>query len=99
MAQLTLDRTGVRLRAAVGGLTLYGFVLVGLPLGLCAAARAVAAEPGLERFESTRPQMGVPFKILLYAPDSATPNLAFDAAFSRVEALNRVLSDYDPKAN
>lgn len=95
MAQHTHDRTGVRLRAAVGGLTLYGFALVGFSLGLCAAARAVAAEPGLERFESTRPQMGVPFKILLYAPDSSTANLAFDAAFSRVEALNRVLSDYD----
>jgi thiamine biosynthesis lipoprotein len=39
--------------------------------------------------------MGVPFKILLYAPDSATANRAFDAAFSRVAALNRVLSDYD----
>ncbi len=58
----------------------------------------MAAEPRLERFESTRPQMGVPFKILLYAPDSATANHAFDAAFSRVEALNRVLSDYDSES-
>lgn len=88
-------RLGVSLRAALFRLTLCGLALAGIPLGLCSAARAVAAEPGLERFESTRPQMGVPFKILLYAPDSATANLAFEAAFSRVEALNRVLSDYD----
>src|SRR5262245_38516431 len=74
-----------RVRAAVFRLTLCRLILVGISLGLCTAARAVAAEPGLERFESTRPQMGVPFKIILYAPDSASANLAFEAAFSRVE--------------
>jgi thiamine biosynthesis lipoprotein len=103
----TLDKSGVGrrqarariwLRAALYGLTLCGLIWAGSSLGLFAVARAVAAEPGLERFESTRPQMGVPFKILLYAPDSATANLAFEAAFSRVEALNRILSDYDSES-
>jgi thiamine biosynthesis lipoprotein len=40
--------------------------------------------------------MGVPFKVILYAPDSAAANAAMAAAFSRIAQLNRVLSDYDP---
>ena len=57
-----------------------------------------AAEPSLARFESTQPQMGVPFKIILYAADQEAANAAFDAAFSRVAELNRSLSDYDPQS-
>ena len=56
------------LRAAVYRLAVCGLTLVGMSLGPFVAACAVAAEPRLERFESTQPQMGVPFKILLYAP-------------------------------
>ena len=50
------------------------------------------------RFESTQPQMGVPFKIILYAPDEAAAKGAFEVAFSHIAALNRVLSDYDPNS-
>ncbi len=39
--------------------------------------------------------MGVPFKIVLYVPDAAAANRAFQAAFSRIAELNRILSDYD----
>jgi thiamine biosynthesis lipoprotein len=67
--------------------------------GICIASAAVIAAnapaSGLERFETTEPQMGVPFKVILYAPDEAAANRAFRAAFSRVAELNRVLSDYD----
>ncbi len=42
--------------------------------------------------------MGVPFTIILYVHDQTAANQAFDAAFSRIEALNRVLSDYDPSS-
>ena len=69
--------------------------LWGLILGLCIAEHAGAADLGLKRFESTQPQMGVPFKIILYAPDSDAAKGAFQAAFSRIAELNRVLSDYD----
>jgi FAD:protein FMN transferase len=69
--------------------------LWGLFLGLCIAERTAAADLELKRFESTQPQMGVPFKIILYAPDSAAAKGAFQAAFSRIAELNRVLSDYD----
>ncbi len=50
----------------------------------------------LERFESTQPQMGVPFKIIIYASDEATATAATRAAFERIAALNDILSDYDP---
>jgi thiamine biosynthesis lipoprotein len=50
----------------------------------------------LLRFEATQPQMGVPFKIILYARDEQAANAAFDAAFARIAQLNSVLSDYDP---
>jgi thiamine biosynthesis lipoprotein len=59
-------------------------------------ARANSADASLARFESTQAQMGVPFKIILYAPDEATANRAFQAAFSRISQLNQILSDYDP---
>src|ERR1044072_5002281 len=61
----------------------------------CQGPAIPAAEAGLRRFESTQPEMGVPFKIILYAPDDATANRASQAAFSRIPALNQVLSDYD----
>jgi thiamine biosynthesis lipoprotein len=78
--------------------TLLGAALWGLYLGLCTPARADAEDAGLARWESTQPQMGVPFKIILYAPDSATANSAFHAAFLQIAALNRVLSDYDSQS-
>jgi thiamine biosynthesis lipoprotein len=47
------------------------------------------------RYEFTEPQMGVPFKIVVYAADDAVANRAARAAFKRIEALNAVLSDYE----
>ena len=57
-----------------------------------------AGEPKLERFEYTEPQMGVPFKIVLYAPDETAANRASRAAYDRIAALNGVMSHYDPKS-
>src|SRR5262245_51455855 len=65
----------------------------GLALIACGSIRA--DEATLARFESTQPQMGVPFTIILYAPDEATANGAFQAAFARIAQLNTILSDYD----
>lgn len=65
-------------------------------LGLAGAA-AIGAEPeGLQRFRFERAEMGVPFRITLYARDEASARKAADAAFERVEGLNAVLSDYEP---
>ncbi|MBI2929976.1 MAG: FAD:protein FMN transferase [Verrucomicrobia bacterium] len=39
--------------------------------------------------------MGVPFRIVLYAPDKASADVAAEAAFARIQQLNDLLSDYD----
>src|SRR5690242_6652040 len=61
-------------------------------------ASAVAAQEKrpLERFTFSEAHMGAPWKIVLYARDEATANRAAQAAYARVEELNRILSDYDP---
>lgn len=40
--------------------------------------------------------MGVPFRIVAYATNASQAELAADAAYRRVEALNAVFSDYEP---
>ncbi len=67
----------------------------GVVLALHGAAVAVGADAELERFQSTQIEMGVPFKIILYAPDKATAKGAFKAAYSRIAELNATLSDYE----
>lgn len=65
---------------------------------LCAALAAIplqAVEP-LQRFLYEKAEMGLPFRITLYAPDEKTAKEATDDAFARIAQLNSVLSDYDP---
>src|SRR5438105_11901957 len=54
----------------------------------CSPAASVEIKPDLERFEFTEPEMGVPFRIVLYAPDTGTAKSAAQAAFDRVAQLN-----------
>ena len=49
----------------------------------------------LQRFEFEQPQMGVPFRIVLYAETEFLANAAARAAFARVADLNQVFSDYE----
>lgn len=77
---------------------LPGALLWALLWGVVLAWSAAAETAELERFQFTQVEMGVPFKILLYAPDKVTAKGAFDAAFSRIGELNRALSDYDPQS-
>jgi thiamine biosynthesis lipoprotein len=57
---------------------------------------AHAAEPApLQRFIYERAEMGLPFRITLYAADNSAARAAADAAFARIAELNAVLSDYD----
>jgi thiamine biosynthesis lipoprotein len=72
--------------------------LLTLPLALLLAAGCATRWPesrSLSRFEFTQPQMGLPFRIVLYAPDTNTANTAAKAAFARISQLNDCLSDYD----
>ncbi len=52
-------------------------------------------KPAVERHEFTRPEMGVPFRIVLHATDRAQAHAAAEAAFARIEELNGIFSDYD----
>jgi thiamine biosynthesis lipoprotein len=58
----------------------------------------LAAAPKLNRYEFTQIEMGMPFRIILYAPDEATANASAKAAWQRIQQLNRVMSDYDPQS-
>ncbi|MBP89295.1 MAG: ApbE family lipoprotein [Planctomycetaceae bacterium] len=57
----------------------------------------ISVDP-LQRFEATQPHMGTSFAISLYAPDRATADKCFAAAFNCVAELNRIMSDYDPES-
>ena len=52
----------------------------------------------LARFEFEETHMASPFQLVLYSTDDATARRASRAAFDRIEALNTVLSDYDPES-
>jgi thiamine biosynthesis lipoprotein len=56
----------------------------------------LAGSTNLTRFEFQRPEMGVPFRMVLYARDQKTAEVASEAAFDRVKELNAIMSDYDP---
>src|SRR2546421_1018603 len=65
---------------------------------LMLAACGCASPPkpfSLARFEYNQPEMGVPFRIVLYAPDKATADESAMAAFARIELLNNIFSDYE----
>jgi thiamine biosynthesis lipoprotein len=71
-----------------------------LPLWLgpvsCGTVRQ--GSPALTRYEYERPEMGVPFRLLLYAPDQAGADQAAEAAFRRVQQLNDILSDFEAES-
>lgn len=65
---------------------------------LARVATAMAADPAapdLKRFEFTEPEMGVPFRMVLYSPEASAAQAAARAAFDRVAQLNQIMSDYE----
>ncbi|MBL9125524.1 MAG: FAD:protein FMN transferase, partial [Planctomycetaceae bacterium] len=65
---------------------------------LAVALLGLAEPERLERYDFTEKHMGVPVKIVLYAPDEAAANAAAQAAYARFAQLDKVLSDYDPES-
>jgi thiamine biosynthesis lipoprotein len=63
---------------------------------ISAAPAATHAAEALQRFVFEKAEMGVPFRITLYAANESVAEAAANAAFARVEVLNSILSDYDP---
>lgn len=62
----------------------------------CGALFTPNAEAAEQRFVFEKAEMGLPFRVTLFADDEASARAAADAAFARVAELNSVLSDYDP---
>lgn len=63
-------------------------------LVLCAASRtAVAAQT---RYEFSEVHMGMPVRIVMYAPNDSTARHAARAAFARIAYLDAMMSDYRP---
>ena len=63
---------------------------------LAVSFASTASGETLQRFEFTRVEMAVPFRIVLYAPHEAAARAASEEAFERIAELNDVLSDYLP---
>lgn len=69
-----------------------GWLIVGA--GLLAAPPA----PDLARYEYSQVHMGMPFALVLYAPDEMSANLAAAAAYERIAQIDQVMSDYKPES-
>jgi thiamine biosynthesis lipoprotein len=70
-------------------------IWAGLVCGLIGGGCVSPRTGDLGRFEFSRPEMGVPFRMVLYAADEETATAAATAAFGRVRELNDVFTDYD----
>jgi thiamine biosynthesis lipoprotein len=57
---------------------------------------ATARPADAKRFEYEQPHMGTKFRIVLYAADQESADTAAKAVATRVEELNRIMSDYLP---
>jgi thiamine biosynthesis lipoprotein len=64
----------------------------------CTLALASTTDRLPERFEFMQIQMGMPFRIVLYAPDADSANAAAGAAYARIKQLNGIMSDYDAES-
>lgn len=73
------------------------FLWAGLVLAGCATPSS-AKHDRLLRYEFERPQMGLPFRLVLYATNPALATNAAEAAWSRIAELNAILSDYEPES-
>jgi len=61
-------------------------------------AAAGLGEPPLERFQDVQDHMGTRIQIIVYAENKPAAEAAFERAFSRIAALDDVLSDYKPES-
>jgi len=71
------------------------FAALILVLGTSLFSLSVTAQETPTRYEFSRIEMAVEFRIALYDSTSETANKAAHAAFDRIKQLNAVMSDYD----
>jgi len=72
-------------------------VLGGGCLGFAPEAVITTDGPTI-RVTETRPLMGVPWSITVFATDTDAGRQAIDAGFAEAERIERLLSDYDPES-
>jgi FAD:protein FMN transferase len=72
------------------------WIVIGLLLARGTSAIGSAKDRPLARYEFNQIQMGMPFRIVVYAPHEDSANAAVRAAYARIRELNGVMSDYDP---
>ena len=65
---------------------------------LALAFAGTARAESLQRFVFEKAEMGLPFRVTLFAADEAQAKAAADAAFERIAVLNSIFSDYDPES-
>jgi thiamine biosynthesis lipoprotein len=65
---------------------------------LCCACFAADTNSSLERYEFERPEMGMSFRIVMYALAQTNAQAASEAAFERIKQLNDIMSDYDEES-
>jgi len=66
-----------------------------LALICCSCVSTQTEDLTLNRYEFEQPEMGVPFRIVLFAPNPPLAQRAATAAFQRVKQLNDMMTDYD----
>jgi FAD:protein FMN transferase len=83
----------------VGLMANNGIMRIFLGLSLTLLAAGCVSTPIMteteSRYEFNRPEMGVPFRIVLYASSKNEAEGAAAAAFARIGQLNDVMTDYD----
>ncbi|MBM3837912.1 MAG: FAD:protein FMN transferase [Verrucomicrobia bacterium] len=78
--------------------SLVPFLAMLTALGSCTHLNTPIRETALARHEFTQPQMGVAFRIVLYAPSASKAEGAAAAAFNRIKELNAIMSDYETES-
>lgn len=75
------------------------WVVAALLVWWSGCATRPASSPGqVERHTFERPQMGLPFRIVVYTRDAAEATQAADAVWNRIAELNASLSDYESES-
>jgi thiamine biosynthesis lipoprotein len=72
-------------------------IAAAVTIGLATGCRSTP-DSGLHRYEFKQPHMGTLFAITLYAPHEAKAREASGAAFAKIAALDRMMTDYDPES-
>jgi thiamine biosynthesis lipoprotein len=73
----------------------YFCLLIILPLLAASCISGPEAAPAPERYEFHQTEMGVPFRIVVYAASTNAAQGSAAAAFKRIAQLNDIMTDYD----